>query len=91
MARRFYQEIHFKMNELMLYYNFPVISAEIEEILKCHHIEKLRCSRAGELSPEQCIEERKCELYLNQEKLFFEVGIDVLSLQELDNELRRGK
>lgn len=79
------------MNELMLYYNFPIISEEVQENSKCHHIEKLRCSRAHELSPQQCIEERKCELYHNQEKLFFEVGIDVYSLQELDNKLRNRK
>ncbi len=88
MARRFYQEIHFKLNELMLYYNFPVITEELQKVNECHHIEQLRCSRAKDLSPSQCIDDRKCELYLNQELLFYPEGIDVKALQALDNALR---
>ncbi|MCE7734756.1 MAG: hypothetical protein GPJ54_07770 [Candidatus Heimdallarchaeota archaeon] len=89
MARRFYEEIHFKLNELLLYYNIPVITEEMTETLECHHIEKLRCSRANDLTPDQCINDRKCELYLNQELLFFEPGVDVKALQALDNALRK--
>jgi hypothetical protein len=89
--RKFHQEAHFKMNELILYYNFPVLTDEMKEIRECHHIENLRCSRAVELTPDDCKNVRKCELYTNRKKLFFPLGIDLINLQHLDNELRQSK
>lgn len=88
MVRRFHQETHFRMNDLILYYSFPVLPDKAKKFKKCHHIDKMRCSRAKELTPTQCIEERKCELQANQELLFFKEGIDVRALQALDKALR---
>lgn len=89
--KRYYQEIHFKMNELMLYYNFEVISEEVEKSEECPHVDKLRCSRSAELAPNKCITQRKCEIYFNRDILFTEVGINVKALQELDYKLRKNK
>lgn len=88
---KLHQQIHFKMNELILFYNFPEVTEEVVSHAPCHHIEKLRCSRAHELSSEECISVRKCELALNKDILFRSAGIDVLALEELDRQLRARK
>lgn len=85
----YYEQIQFKLNDLILYYNLPSASKEFSVFGKCPHIDKLRCSKAKELSPDLCITERKCELYLNREKLFYDVGIDGVELKKLDGLLRR--
>ena len=86
--KRFHSQIHFQLNELILFYNFPIISEEVKNNAPCHHIEKLRCSRADELTSDECINVRKCELYHNKARLFTTVGIDVNELKLLDQELR---
>ncbi|MHA2168749.1 MAG: hypothetical protein ACXAB7_02450 [Candidatus Kariarchaeaceae archaeon] len=85
----FYQQIHFKINELILFYNYQEITDEIASFGKCPHVKKLRCSRAHGLAPDRCITERKCEIYLNREVLFIDgVGINGSELKKLDQKLR---
>ncbi|MHA2089250.1 MAG: hypothetical protein ACW98K_00200 [Candidatus Kariarchaeaceae archaeon] len=85
----YYQQIHFKINELILFYNYPTITDEVSRFGECPHIKKLRCSRAHELAPDRCITERKCEVHLNREVLFIDgVGINGSELKKLDQKLR---
>lgn len=87
----YYSQIHFKLNELELYYNLPVapeIRAE-DNLQQCPHVPKLLCSRAHELAPDKCISERKCEIYFNREQLFSELGIHAPTLKQMDEDLRR--
>jgi hypothetical protein len=84
----YHSQLHFKCNELELFFNFDVISLNDKIFGKCHQIEKLVCSRARELSPNECITERKCELYHNKDTLFSELGIVGDELTKLDQSLR---
>ncbi len=86
----YYEQIHFKCSDLLLYYNFKVVSNEIAKYHDCPHIDKLRCSRASELAPGRCITERKCELFALKDKLFFDVGIHGEMLKRLDKVMREG-
>ena len=84
----YYEQVHFHLNELKLYYNIPPDTEEIASYSKCPHIDKLRCSRAKELAPDKCITERKCELYEFRDRLFFDVGVDGTELKNLDELIR---
>ncbi len=85
----YYEQIHFQLNDLKLFYNVPAATEEVDSYAVCPHIDKLRCSRAKELAPDKCITERKCELYEFREKLFFDVGVDGAELKKLDELLRK--
>jgi len=86
----YYEQLHFQLNELELFYNFPVIQNEEADkrFDPCPHIDNLLCSRAHELAPDQCITERKCELYHNREDLVTSLGIHAPTLMRIDKELR---
>lgn len=85
----YYNQLHFKCNELELFYNFPIIQPKNLKLEKCPHISNLKCSRAHELAPDKCITERKCELYEIRDELFREYGIHAPTLKELDKRLRK--
>ncbi|MHA2504232.1 MAG: hypothetical protein ACXAE3_15345, partial [Candidatus Kariarchaeaceae archaeon] len=78
------------LNELELFYNFPLIQDEEsgKRFDPCPHIPKLLCSRAHELAPDKCISERKCELYFNRDGLTNKNGIHAPTLQRIDKEIR---
>ena len=43
----YYQQLHFQLNELELFYNLPIYDENItNRFSKCHHISKLICSHA---------------------------------------------
>ena len=86
----YYQQLHFQMDELELFYNFPVVQdPEADKRFDpCPHIAKLMCSRAHELAPNLCISERKCELYENRGDLTSENGIHAPTLLRIDEEIR---
>ncbi|MDH5403112.1 MAG: hypothetical protein OEZ01_03195 [Candidatus Heimdallarchaeota archaeon] len=87
----YYSQIHFKCNELILFYNLPVVSEDGLNMGPCHHIPNLYCSRAKEFTPNQCIEDRKCEIEELKDELFGEYGIHAPTLKELDKKLRKSK
>ena len=86
----YYQQLHFQMEELELFYNFPVIqdTDADKRFDPCPHIQKLMCSRSHELAPELCITQRKCELYHNRDVLTTENGIHAPTLLRIDEEIR---
>ncbi len=84
----YYQQLHFKLNDLELFYNMPVVINPETTMAKCHHVENLICSKAKEFTPEYCIKERKCELYMEKDKLFRELGIHGPTLKNIDKKLR---
>lgn len=85
----YYQQLHFQLNELELFYNLPIYDENITtRFSKCHHISKLICSHAKQFSSTQCIEDRKCQLYHNKKKLFTDNGIHAPTLLKIDDELR---
>jgi len=63
-------------------YNLPVIG--VETLPRCHHIDKLYCSKANEYSPDHCINVRKCEIYQSRDLLFHDLGINASNLADLD-------
>ena len=83
----YYKQIHFKCNELELFYNMPVVTTEESPLQDCPHIENLICSRAHELAPDKCVTERKCEIFELKEELFKEKGIRAKVLRDLDKML----
>ena len=84
----YYNQIHFKCQELELFYNLPVIASEDTPLEDCPHIENLVCSRAHELAPDNCKTERKCELLELKDELFKENGIHARTLRDLDTRLK---
>ena len=85
----YYQQLHFKYDELELFYNMPVISSDEVPLESCPHVPNLMCSRAHELAPDKCITERKCDIYSLRHELFTEKGIHGPTLQDLDKKLRK--
>ena len=85
----YYQQLHFKYEELELFYNMPVISSDDVSLKSCHHVPNLMCSRAHELASDKCITERKCEIHALRSELFTEKGIHGPTLQGLDKKLRK--
>ncbi len=81
----YHSQAHFKANDLELYYNFPVQDSKFHP---CHHIEKLSCSKASKLTPEECESKQHCLLLKYKEKLFRPLGIHGPTLKEIDNLLR---
>ncbi|MCY3410268.1 MAG: hypothetical protein INQ03_01410 [Candidatus Heimdallarchaeota archaeon] len=84
----YYKQLHFKSNDLELFYNLPVVSPDNIQLKHCPHIDQLICSRAHELAPDKCITERDCEIYKFRDDLFKELGIRAKALLELDKKLR---
>lgn len=85
----YYNQIHFKCNDLELFYNLPVITSEDAPLEDCPHIDGLVCSRAHELAPDKCKTERKCEILELKDELFRENGIHARALRDLDAHLRK--
>lgn len=84
----YYQQLHFKCNELELFYNMPVVAPDDASLEECPYIDKLICSKAYEYAPDKCETERKCEILELRNKLFSEKGINAIELRELDKLLR---
>lgn len=87
----FYKQVQFKCDELMLFYNMPVVTPDDTPLENCPHIDKLVCSRAHELAPDKCKTERKCELLEGKDKIFTDIGISAIALRDLDEQLQKPK
>ncbi len=78
-----YQEIHFGIGKQKLWFNAQLPL----EHPPCHHIERLYCSWAEKLSPDDCINKIECIL-LEHKHIFGAIGIKVQDLETLDREIR---
>ncbi len=84
----YYKQLHFKCDDLELFYNMPVVAPDDVPLNECPHINNLICSRAHELAPDKCVQLRKCEILELKDTLFESKGINALVLRDLDNRLR---
>ncbi len=82
-SKAWYQEIHFGIGKQKLWFHayLPL------EHPPCHHIERLYCSWADKITPEECKTRIKCVL-LEHKNIFSAKGIMVEDLQKLDSVIR---
>ena len=83
-VKAWYQEIHFGIGKQQLWFHayLPL------EHPPCHHIDKLYCSWANRLKPEECETVIGCIL-LKHKEMFSAKGIAVEELKALDREIRQ--